>query len=309
MQIPLIALSTHSDGNSASLVIVGSTGLLGQALRSEACKRGYQVYGLARSGADVNLDILDTQELLDALGHVRPKYIINAAALINLDECERNPARAHEINALAVKNIANYCQKYDVKLVQISTDHYFSGDGQALHNEQAEVQLLNAYAKSKYEGELFAQSVPNSLILRTNIVGFRGWVGRPTFVEWAITALSEGSPLTLFDDFFTSSIHVRAFSDSLFDLIDKNALGIFNLAAREVASKADFLLKLAHQLELSVSGCTFGSVHSVGGVLRADSLGLDVSKAETILGYPLPKMDEVIAELAREYRERLNAIR
>lgn len=290
-------------------MIVGSTGLLGQALRSEAYKRGYQVYGLARSGADVNLDIQDTQKLLEALGHVRPKYIINAAALINLDECERNPARAHEINALAVKNIANYCQKHDVKLVQISTDHYFSGDGEVLHDEQAEVQLLNTYAKSKHEGELFAQSAPNSLILRTNIVGFRGWIGRPTFVEWAIAALSEGSPVTLFDDFFTSSIHVKAFAGSLFDLIDKNASGIFNLAAREVASKADFLLKLAHQLELPVSGCIFGSVHSVGGVLRADSLGLDVSKAETILGYPLPKMDEVIAELAREYRERLNAIR
>jgi len=309
LQIPLIALSTHSDGNSAPLVIVGSTGLLGQALRSEACKRGYQVYGLARSGADVNLDIQDTQKLLDALGDLRPKYIINAAALINLDECERNPARAHEINALAVRNIANYCQKHDVKLAQISTDHYFSGDGEGLHDEEAEVQLLNAYAKSKYEGEFFAQIAPNSLILRTNIVGFRGWIGRPTFVEWAIAALSEGSPVTVFDDFFTSSIHVQAFAGSLFDLIDKNASGIFNLAAREVASKADFLLKLAHQLELSVSGCTFGSVHSVGGVLRADSLGLDVSKAETILGYPLPKMDEVIAELAREYRERLNAIR
>ncbi|QWD66580.1 SDR family oxidoreductase [Polynucleobacter sp. MWH-Aus1W21] len=309
MQIPLIALSSHSDRNSAPLVIVGSTGLLGQALRSEACKRGYQVYGLARSGADVNLDIQDTQKLLEALGHVRPKYIINAAALINLDECERNPAHAHEINALAVKNIANYCQKHDVKLVQISTDHYFSGDGEVLHDEQAEVQLLNTYAKSKYEGELFAQSAPNSLILRTNIVGFRGWIGRPTFVEWAIAALSEGSPVTLFDDFFTSSIHVKAFAGSLFDLIDKNASGIFNLAAREVVSKADFLLKLAHQLELPVAGCTFGSVHSVGGVLRADSLGLDVLKAETILGYPLPKMDEVIAELAREYRERLNAIR
>jgi len=290
-------------------VIVGSTGLLGQALRSEAYRRGYQVFGLARSGADVNLDIQDTQKLLEALGHVQPKYIINAAALINLDECERNPARAHEINALAVKNIANYCQKHDVKLVQISTDHYFSGDGEVLHDEQAEVQLLNTYAKSKHEGELFAQSAPNSLILRTNIVGFRGWIGRPTFVEWAIKALYEGSPVTLFDDFFTSSIHVKAFAGSLFDLIDKNASGIFNLAAREVASKADFLLKLAHQLALPVSGCTFGSVHSVGGVLRADSLGLDVSKAETILGYPLPKMDEVIAELAREYRERLNAIR
>lgn len=290
-------------------MIVGSTGLLGQALRSEAGKRGYQVYGLARSGTDINLDIQDTQKLLEALGHVRPKYIINAAALINLDECERNPARAHEINALAVKNMVNYCQKYDVKLVQISTDHYFSGDGKVLHDEQAEVQLLNTYAKSKHEGELFAQSAPNSLILRTNIVGFRGWTGRPTFVEWAIAALSEGSPVTLFDDFFTSSIHVKAFAGSLFDLIDKNASGIFNLAAREVASKADFLLKLAHQLELPVSGCTFVSVHSVGGVLRADSLGLDVSKAETLLGYPLPKMDEVIAELAREYRERLNAIR
>lgn len=305
----LSTLNTDPSLNLASLAIVGATGLLGQALRLEASRRGYQVYGLARSGADFNVDIQDSEKLWDILDQLNPNYIINAAALISLDECERDSARAQAINALAVRDMADYCQKHDVRLIQISTDHYFTGDASLLHDELAEVHLLNNYAKSKYEGELFAKSVPNSLILRTNIVGFRGWLDRPTFIEWAITALAEGSPITLFDDFYTSSINVKAFSVALFDLIDKNASGIFNLASKDVASKADFLLKLAQELTLPVNHCALGSVHSKGGVVRADSLGLDVSKAEAILGYELPKTDEVIAELAREYRERINAIR
>ena len=303
------AINTNLGLSLGPLVVIGATGLLGQALRSEAEKRGYRINGLARTGADINLDIQDTQALLDALDQLQPKYIINAAALINLEECEREPALAHAMNALAVKNMADYCQKQGVKLIQVSTDHYFTGDGSAIHDEVAKTSLLNNYAKSKYEGELFAQTLENSLILRTNIVGFRGWSGRPTFVEWAIDALSKGSPITLFNDFYTSSIHVKAFSVALFDLLEKNASGLLNLGARDVASKADFLLKLAHELEFPVNHCSLCSVHSMGGVARADSLGLDVSKAEAILGYALPKTDEVIAELAREYRERLNAIR
>ena len=76
----------------------------------------------------------------------------------------------------------------------VSTDHYWQGDGRLLHAEDAPIQLVNEYARSKHAGERFALSGSGpSLALRTNIVGVRGWKGRPTFAEWAVGAIRRGS--------------------------------------------------------------------------------------------------------------------
>ena len=198
--------------------------------------------------------------------------------------------------------LTDYCRLRAVKLCQISTDHYFSGDGNLLHDETCQVVLLNEYARTKYAGECFALTDPNNLILRTNIVGYRGWAGLPTFVEWAIAGLVAVKPMALFEDFYTSSIDVSNFSKSLFDLLEKDACGLFNLAARESNSKSEFILRLAKKLKFDTSGCSTGSIRSLTEVCRAESLGLNVSYAESVLGYRLPDLESVVESLAKEYK-------
>ncbi len=63
--------------------------------------------------------------------------------------------------------------------MQISTDHYFCGQGDLKHDESAPVTLLNEYARTKYAGEAFALTNPEACVIRTNVVGFRGWEVRP----------------------------------------------------------------------------------------------------------------------------------
>ncbi|MDF0604188.1 SDR family oxidoreductase [Neisseriaceae bacterium TC5R-5] len=294
--------------NGKRVAIIGASGMLGQMLYRVAKQRAIAVIRLARHQADYNIDATDFPQLLIVLQRISPDIIINAAAQTNLNQCEQHPQAADLLNGQLVAVLANYCRANAVKLVQISTDHYFSGDKQALHSEDHPILLLNQYAKSKYVGELAAATAPQSLIVRTNIVGFRGWPNQPTFIEWAIASFRQKTPITLFDDFYTSSIDVLKFSETLYDLIDKNVVGLINIAAAEVVSKADFLLRLAYQLNMLPIHYKTGSVHALSEVKRAESLGLDTRLVEKILGYSMPDTDAVIRNLVAVYKEGKHAI-
>lgn len=291
--------------NRRTLVILGQTGLLGQALYKEASSRdNINVYGVARNGAQDSLDVTDTDNLIAYLDKVRPSYIVNTVAQVNLEGCEKDPDFAYELNAKVNDHLASYCTKNDIKLCYISTDHYFTGDGAALHDESACVTFLNEYSKTKYAGEEFVLTCPNSLVVRTNIVGFRNWELRPTFVEWAIDSLILEKDITAFHDFYTSSIDVRTCSKAILDLLFLDATGIINVASSECASKEEFIVRLARELDLDTPNLQSASVMTMGlNVRRAESLGLDVSYAESLLGYRLPSLEGVIDNIVHEYKQ------
>jgi len=289
------------------LLILGGTGMLGQALRRVA-DREAEVYSIARAGADFCFDACNGSLLEDAIDRIQPRVIVNAAAVTDLNACERDLGTAYQINARLVSVLAEICRSRSIYLVQISTDHFFTGDGNAPHAENAPVHLVNDYARTKYAGECFALTYPGALVVRTNIVGFRRWAGRPTFVEWALNQFTNPSSLACFTDYFTSSIDVDQFSSALLNVIRKRPSGLLNLASREVFSKKRFLHALAEKWGVSLVGAHDASVTSLAGARRAESVGLDVSRAEKLLGYPLPDLQKVIDSLYAYWAENRNAV-
>lgn len=283
--------------------------MLGQALSPLAKSAGWQVFGLARQEADYCVDITDDQTLWQCLNELKPDVIINAAAITDLARCENDPGLAYRINARPVSLFADYARQYGARLVQISTDHFFSGDGGALHDERSAVVLVNEYARSKFCAEAFALTVSESLVIRTNIVGLRGWAGKPTFVEWLVDAFINRRTITLFDDYFTSSIDVYSFSVALLELISLPLSGVINLAAHGSFSKLDFGLALAEKLNFDDPSFVTGSVRSLPGAERADSLGLNVMQAENMLGRKLPNLYEVVSVLAQNIQGKYHVVR
>lgn len=293
---------------NCTLVILGQTGLLGQALYEDASSRNNtNVRGVARKGAQDNLDITDTDQLIAYLDGVKPSHIINTVAQVNLEDCEKNPDFAYALHAKVNDHLASYCSQNNIKLCYISTDHYYTGDRAALHDENAPVTLLNEYAKTKYAGEEFTLACPNSLVVRTNIIGFRNWESRPTFVEWAIDALTSAQDIKVFNDFYTSSLDVKTCSKAILDLLFMDAKGIINVASSECASKEAFILSLAKSLDLDTSNLQSSSLKMMDfNVRRAESLGLDVSYVESLLGYKLPDLQGVIDNIVYEYKQSNN---
>ncbi len=290
-----------------AILVFGATGMLGQAIAAEARRRGRTLCGVSGHGPDRAIDLAGNEAIGPLLADAAPELVINAAGVASIEECERDPVTALAVNARAVLAMSEFCRQAGIPLVQISTDHFFTGNGAALHGEMAPVTFMNEYARTKFLAEGCAGRAPRARVVRTNVTGLRGWPGRPTFAEWALDALDHHAPLRLFDDCYCSTIDGPSFSGALFDLIETGATGIVNLASRTVASQRLFVQTLARMRRIGLDWDEPVSGASLA-VPRAESLGLDVAKAERLLGYALPDIDQVCRNLVSQWEEERCAI-
>lgn len=283
------------------LLVVGGTGLAGRAVVTAARARGLETGTLARSG-DLAVDIRDEAALIEALSREQPATVINCAAIVSAPDCERDPGEAWRVNARPAAIIARHCREAGSRFVQVSTDHYWTGDGRRAHGEDAPVVLINEYARTKYAGETLALTDPGALVVRTNIVGWPSPTGG-SFAEWALGVVEADAPATLYEDQFVSSLDIWAFAEALLDLTITPTTGIINLAASDVFSKAEFVERLAGAMNRPLSNAHRASVKDQS-TPRADSVGLDVTRATSILGRPLPGLAQVVAALVAHLEDR-----
>ncbi|MBM3546829.1 MAG: sugar nucleotide-binding protein [Alphaproteobacteria bacterium] len=279
-------------------LVLGGTGLVGQAVAAEARVRGHDALAAARRGTALALDATDSDALRLAVRTHRPEIVFNCINFGSIEACAARPEDAHRVNAGINGVLAEACEEMGAALVAIGTDHYFTGDGDAKHGEEAAVALVNDYAKSKHAGERLALAYARSLVVRTNVTGFRGWADGQTFIEWALAGLRAGRPMTLFDDYYCSTLDAGSLAAAAIDLVERGARGVFNVACRDVASKQRFVMAFAERLSAQTRALATGSVRSLP-VRRAESTGLDVGKAEKALGRALPSFDQAVDTLAR----------
>lgn len=285
-------------------LIIGANGMLGKMLVHKLKEKKHHVITAARNNADIQIDLLkDMNEIVASINKEQPDVVINTAAIINLLECESNPERAYLINGRFPALVAEVCDRLGIYFVQISTDHYYTGDVDKVHSEDNQIQLLNEYARTKYIGEILTNLYKNTLIVRTNIVGFKKKKDNPTFIEWVLSSLEENKNISGFVDFYTSSIDVEHFSGILYELILKKITGTVNIGTSNVVSKYCFILEIAKRLgkEHLVDKNTLQNLKQK--VNRADSLGLDIQKLSKIIGVSkIPSSDEVIDWILEQYK-------
>lgn len=287
--------------DGVDLLVLGGTGLAGRAIAATARARGLSVKSLARAG-EIAVDIRDAAALREALDQASPRIIINAAAIVSAAECEANPADAWRVNARPAAVVAEHGQAAGCRTIHISTDHYYCGDGDQKHAESDPVRLINEYARTKYAAEAFALTQADALVLRTNFIGWPSPRGT-SFAEWAMGVIEADAPADLYGDQFVSSLDVWSFADAVLDLAGGPAAGVFNLAASQVFSKAQCVAELARQAGRTITKTRLASV-AEQTTIRADSLGLDVSRAEYVLRRSLPNLEGVIANLIKHLEDR-----
>jgi dTDP-4-dehydrorhamnose reductase len=145
--------------------ITGGSGQLGLALQAELTFQGISYVATDSTQLDITNPLLVTQ-LIDS---IKPEVIINAAAWTDVDGAETNKFAAYQVNALGPQNLAILAKKIGARLVQVSTDYVFSGDGNAPWSEAAEHDPHSVYGSTKSAGEKFVLSeLPNaSYVVRT----------------------------------------------------------------------------------------------------------------------------------------------
>jgi dTDP-4-dehydrorhamnose reductase len=290
------------------ILLLGSSGLLAQAVALVARERGYQVFTLSRQQG---IDLTSTKAgsyLREAFERIQPSLILNATGITDLNHCENNPEQAWMLHARVPALIASLTNQTQCPWVHISTDHYFSGQENALHKELDTPNPPNTYAASKLAGEALALTSPNALVIRTNIIGRRGWPSQPNFAEWAMHCLREQKPFDAYIDTWASSIEVGQFSKLLLILAEAGETGLMNLACSEAISKADFIEKMAlysginsqFMKRVLTPKPIFGQLH------RANAMGLDCTKAQNRLlsmGHTLPNANDVAQAVVKSFSE------
>lgn len=195
----------------------------------------------------LNLDIVDDIKI--ALEKFKPILVIHTAGLTSVEMCEKNPRLAKHINVDLAKNVAVATAELGIKMLHISTDHLFSGIN-PLMGEKDLIQPCNVYASTKAEAEKFVLLNPQVLIIRTNFYCW-GPRYRKSFSDFIIDSINEGKQIILFDNVFYSPILVSTLVDAVNDLLNINAIGIYNVVSNERISKYNFGIILAKQFGLN----------------------------------------------------------
>ena len=131
------------------VLVTGITGQLGFDVLNELFKRNIEVIGAARK----DFDLTDEPDMIEFIRMKKPDAVIHCAAYTAVDKAEDEPELAMKVNATATEAIAKVCKELDAKMIYISTDYVFPGDGDRPYEIDDEKNPPNAYGKSKLAGE------------------------------------------------------------------------------------------------------------------------------------------------------------
>lgn len=282
------------------VLVTGASGMLGSSLIRVLGER-HALTGLSRSRPpNARIDWLDVDlripgEIGAALGRAEPDVIVHAAAMTNVDECERQPDLAHRVNEGCVGELTAYSKTSGAKLVYISTDAVFDGAAGRPYREEDEPRPLNVYARAKLGGERLALGAPGSLVLRTNIFGWRHGRGG-SLAEWILAGLREGRELTTFRDVYFSPIAAVLLADVVASCLDRKLSGLFHAGGAESISKHQFAVKIAEYCGLPTGSLRPISVDEKGlDAPRPKFMSLDSSKLAAAIGSEMPTVERSIA--------------
>ncbi|MDB4110552.1 SDR family oxidoreductase [Amylibacter sp.] len=287
----------------ASICILGGTGMLGASLVPFLRDLGHKVVCFSRKPKDgeaIAVDYSNDNSLERALDACKPSFVINLAALTNVDECEKYPHLAYSANVQIVETISRWIKKNpSCYLIQISTDHIYDGFGP--HTED-KIKIVNYYGFSKYSGELAAALVP-STILRTNFFGKSKCPLRKSFSDWAFDSLHKGKQIKVFTDVQFSPLSIKYLAKYINLVISNPISGTFNLGSRDGFSKAKFVFTLAKSFNFSTKNVLCSSFKSLGLTApRPSDMRMDCSKFEaTYKCLELPTLEDQIMSIKGDY--------
>jgi dTDP-4-dehydrorhamnose reductase len=279
------------------IIITGSNGLLGQSLLNLLLKEKekYQVVGFSRgknrSAREdfkyISIDITDEKKLKEKILEFSPNFIINTAAMTNVDACEKNKIECDKLNINVVKYIATVASQINAHIIHISTDFIFDGE-KGNYKETDIPNPLSYYGLSKLKSEkILTNSKIDYTILRTILVYGKVFdMSRSNIVLWVKEMLQEKQEITIVDDQFRTPTYVEDLALACKISIDKKAKGIFNISSSTLLSIYEIAMQIAEAFQLDKSYIKPVSTSTLNQIaVRPVKTGFDLSKTKKELDF------------------------
>lgn len=247
-----------------NVLITGCNGQLGTELRRILELQGTELGGIPEifenaqvTSVDVEeLDITNYNAVVDFLEDLSFDVIFNCAAYTNVDACETNWETAFQVNALGARNLAMATERFGSKLVHVSTDYVFAGDGSQPYVEWDICDPKSIYGKSKFLGEQYVRDFCSRyFIVRTSWL--YGYVGN-NFVKTMMRLGRERGALKVVNDQRGNPTNAADLAHHLLKLAATQQYGVYHCTGSGECSWYDFACKIMEyaKINAAVSPCT-----------------------------------------------------
>ncbi|HZX95683.1 MAG TPA: SDR family oxidoreductase [Myxococcales bacterium] len=297
-----------------STVVSGANGLVGSRIVARLAEAGEKVIAVGKgprrgNGAPVEyveIDLLShPRKLGQLIEAAQPQGVIHAAAMTDVDACERAPVEAWAINVRAVEEAAVACAGISARFTALSTDYVFDGE----KGDYVEDDVPNprgVYARTKRAGEEAALLLaPGAALCRVAVI-FSGREGvKKTFAVGVVESLRAGRPVKAFVDQVVTPTLADNAAEMVLGVHRSDAGGVFHCSGATAVTRVEFCQALASKLGADASLIVPVRLAELKlPAPRPLRAGLRVDKVRRLLGSsaPLPldaALDRFLDELRR----------
>ena len=225
--------------------VTGVKGQLGYDMVNELTKRGHIAIG-----ADIDeMDITDGDAVRRVITQARPDAVVHCAAYTAVDAAEDNEELCRRVNALGTENIVKVCQELDCKLMYISTDYVFNGQGTRPWEPDDEREPLNVYGQTKYEGELAVERLKKFFIVR---IAWVFGVNGKNFIKTMLNLGKTRDSLTVVDDQIGSPTYTYDLARLLTDMVETDKYGRYHATNEGLCSWYEFACQIFKEAGMEV---------------------------------------------------------
>jgi dTDP-4-dehydrorhamnose reductase len=218
------------------IIVTGAGGLLGQEVW-RAFEKNHTLVAIGRNQPNFipsaqwrQGDLTQESLVHDLITRENPDLVVHTAAVSNVDGAEKSPDDTYRQNALACRNLALGCQRFDAVLMSVSTDYVFDGASPPVggYREFDVCHPLSKYGESKYWGEQFVSQLLNKFfIVRTS------WLfgpGRKTWVDQVATAVQDGNVVNAVSDMSSAPTYTPDLAAAMLTLAESRHYGYYHLS-------------------------------------------------------------------------------
>ena len=220
------------------ILVTGVNGQLGFDICRELAERGYtDVLGIDKD----DLDITNEVAVKEFVKNYNPDVIMHNAAWTAVDAAEDNQEACYSVNVLGTRYLAESAEEVGAKIVYISTDYVFNGEGEEYFEVNSPKQPLSVYGMTKYQGELEVKRCSKHFIVRISwVFGING----KNFVKTMLTLAETKTELNVVADQIGSPTYTYDLSKLLCDMIETEKYGEYHATNEGICSWCDFAKKI-----------------------------------------------------------------
>lgn len=242
------------------IVFTGITGLLGGYFLKNR-DLDYKIIGIANRNLQketdtfFKIDISNKRSIINFVRKIKPRVIVHAASIGNVDYCESHPDEAYKVNVEGTKNVIEASKEVNARLIFMSSNAVYDGINYPF-GEKSKVNPIDVYGQTKVEGEnLLRKSNLNYTILR--LMTMYGWPqsgGRANPVAWVIDKLRKGEAINVVNDIYNNHLWAGQAADVVWEIIKNNTnINIYNVAGKDCMNRFELALKVAKVFDLDSS--------------------------------------------------------